>query len=221
MWIDDDELRALSRGEVRKPDTYNYRTFLPENAGLYCSVIFGPVGWKEGELGLATDDRREHWGHIELPEPIARVEGPSRRVILVLPPLYRPFRVVSAEEHRAIARARRAELVALASTERWPYCDPLEKVLAEEGLSLPADIECLEQGAIEPAVNSAYRAVINRARTLRRLLEVKAPADALDQTRESLKSACARVDVEVKRIGELPRAVQQLALGWRPPPGAG
>jgi DNA-directed RNA polymerase subunit beta' len=38
-----DQIRAWSFGEVKKPETINYRTFKPERDGLFCSRIFGPI----------------------------------------------------------------------------------------------------------------------------------------------------------------------------------
>ncbi len=111
MWLTDDEVRALSSGRVRSPESYGYLTYLPEEDGLYCTRIFGPVSWEERDLqGIPRDDRRERSGHLELPEPVPRRDGPPRRVILVVPPAWRRFRLLTAEEHRAHARARRAEL---------------------------------------------------------------------------------------------------------------
>ncbi|NBS98300.1 MAG: hypothetical protein EBT08_19460 [Betaproteobacteria bacterium] len=50
-----DKIRSWSYGEVKKPETINYRTFKPERDGLFCAKIFGPIkdsgnGIKEGVL---------------------------------------------------------------------------------------------------------------------------------------------------------------------------
>src|SRR6202043_340016 len=82
-------IRAWSYGEVRKPETINYRTFKPERDGLFCQRIFGPVrDWEstcvkykwEKNKGVICDRcgvevteskvRRERMGHIELAVPI-------------------------------------------------------------------------------------------------------------------------------------------------------
>lgn len=216
MWLTDDEVRAHSSGEVRSPESYGYLTYLPEKGGLYCELIFGPVTWERGDLhGMPRDDRRERCGHLMLPEPVPRREGPPRRVILVVPPAWRCFRLLTAEEHRAHARARRAELLRLAEGDAWPYSDPLGKVLAEEGLDDPDAIEAMGEGVLEPALNEAYRAVVNRARMLGRLGELGAPASVLDGPRASLASACDRLDVELRRSEGLPEAVRRAALGLR------
>ncbi len=212
MWLTDDQLRARSRGEIRRPDTYSYRTFLPETGGLYCTKIFGAVNWTHDKRHIPTDDRHEHWGHIELPEPVRRLEGPATQVILVCPPVFRRFRELSAAEHREVASARRAKLIALAQTERWPYSDSLDKVLAEEGLDDPAAIDTLESSVSEPPLNVAYRTIVNAAHMLRRLIELDAPASVVDESRTSLVSACARVVAELER-GDLPAPIKALALG--------
>lgn len=87
-----DEMRAWSFGEVRKPETINYRTFKPERDGLFCAKIFGPVKDYEClcgkykrlkhrgvicekcgvELALSKV-RRERMGHIELASPVAHI----------------------------------------------------------------------------------------------------------------------------------------------------
>jgi DNA-directed RNA polymerase subunit beta' len=80
-----DQIRHWSFGEVKKPETINYRTFKPERDGLFCERIFGPVkDWechcgrykKVKFKGIICDRcgvevtrskvRRERMGHIEL-----------------------------------------------------------------------------------------------------------------------------------------------------------
>ena len=80
-----DKIRSWSYGEVKKPETINYRTFKPERDGLFCAKIFGPVkdyeclGGKYKRLkhrGVICEKcgvevtlskvRRERMGHIEL-----------------------------------------------------------------------------------------------------------------------------------------------------------
>jgi DNA-directed RNA polymerase subunit beta' len=85
-------IRAWSFGEVKKPETINYRTFKPERDGLFCAKIFGPIKDYEClcgkykrlkhrgvicekcgvELALAKV-RRERMGHIELATPVAHI----------------------------------------------------------------------------------------------------------------------------------------------------
>ncbi len=84
-----EEIRSWSRGEVKKPETINYRTYRPERDGLFCERIFGPVrDWechcgkykKVKFKGIICDRcgvevtrskvRRERMGHIELAAPV-------------------------------------------------------------------------------------------------------------------------------------------------------
>ncbi len=88
----DEKVREWSRGEVKKPETINYRTLKPEKDGLFCERIFGPT--KDWEChcgkykrvrykGIVCDRcgvevtkskvRRERMGHIELAAPVAHI----------------------------------------------------------------------------------------------------------------------------------------------------
>src|SRR5216110_1883302 len=85
-------IRAWSYGEVKKPETINYRTFKPERDGLFCAKIFGPVKDYECLCGkykrlkhrgvicekcgvevTLAKVRRERMGHIELASPVAHI----------------------------------------------------------------------------------------------------------------------------------------------------
>ncbi|MCR8645804.1 DNA-directed RNA polymerase subunit beta' [Paenibacillus sp. N1-5-1-14] len=87
-----DKIRSWSRGEVKKPETINYRTLKPEKEGLFCEKIFGPT--KDWEChcgkykrvrykGVVCDRcgvevtrqkvRRERMGHIELAAPVSHI----------------------------------------------------------------------------------------------------------------------------------------------------
>src|SRR5271157_977972 len=101
-----DSIRAWSRGEVKNPETINYRTFKPEPGGLFCQKIFGPVRDYECACGkykrikykdVVCDRcgvevtiarvRRERMGHIELAVPVAHIwflkSMPSRLGLLL------------------------------------------------------------------------------------------------------------------------------------------
>ena len=102
----DEKIRSWSYGEVKKPETINYRTLKPEKDGLFCEKIFGPT--KDWEChcgkykrvrykGIVCDRcgvevttakvRRERMGHIELAAPIAHIwyfKGIPSRVALIL-----------------------------------------------------------------------------------------------------------------------------------------
>ncbi|MGL6047701.1 MAG: DNA-directed RNA polymerase subunit beta', partial [Vogesella sp.] len=87
-----DKIRSWSFGEVKKPETINYRTFKPERDGLFCARIFGPVKDYECLCGkykrlkhrgvicekcgvevTLSKVRRERMGHIELASPVAHI----------------------------------------------------------------------------------------------------------------------------------------------------
>jgi DNA-directed RNA polymerase subunit beta' len=87
-----DMIRSWSYGEVKKPETINYRTFKPERDGLFCAKIFGPIKDYECLCGkykrlkhrgvvcekcgvevTQTKVRRERMGHIELASPVAHI----------------------------------------------------------------------------------------------------------------------------------------------------
>ncbi|WP_120716599.1 DNA-directed RNA polymerase subunit beta' [Tsuneonella amylolytica] len=87
-----ERIRSWSFGEIKKPETINYRTFKPERDGLFCARIFGPVKDYECLCGkykrmkykgvvcekcgvevTVTKVRRERMGHIELAAPVAHI----------------------------------------------------------------------------------------------------------------------------------------------------
>ena len=102
----DEKIREWSHGEVKKPETINYRTLKPEKDGLFCEKIFGPT--KDWEChcgkykrvrykGIVCDKcgvevtkskvRRERMGHIELAAPVAHIwyfKGIPSRIALLL-----------------------------------------------------------------------------------------------------------------------------------------
>ena len=114
-----DQIRELSHGEVKKPETINYRTLRPERDGLFCERIFGPTKSYECACGKykksgpkfkgvvcdrcgveVTDNRvrRERMGHIELAAPVVHIwylRGiPSRLSLLLGTPTKMLERVV-------------------------------------------------------------------------------------------------------------------------------
>ena len=87
-----EKIRSWSFGEVKKPETINYRTFKPERDGLFCAKIFGPVKDYECLCGkykrlkhrgvicekcgvevTLSKVRRERMGHIDLASPVAHI----------------------------------------------------------------------------------------------------------------------------------------------------
>ena len=81
----DEKIREWSKGEVKKPETINYRTLKPEKDGLFCERIFGPT--KDWECHCGKYKRRERMGHIELAAPVAHIwyfKGIPSRIALIL-----------------------------------------------------------------------------------------------------------------------------------------
>ena len=101
-----DQMRAWSYGEVKKPETINYRTLKPERDGLFCERIFGPTKDWECHCGkykrirlkgnvcdrcgvevTRSKVRRERMGHIELAAPVSHIwyfKGIPSRIALML-----------------------------------------------------------------------------------------------------------------------------------------
>ncbi|WP_422667506.1 DNA-directed RNA polymerase subunit beta' [Buchnera aphidicola] len=117
-----DMIRSWSFGEVKKPETINYRTFKPERDGLFCARIFGPVKDYECLCGkykrlkhrgvicekcgvevTQSKVRRERMGHIELSSPTAHIwflkSLPSRIGLLLDMPLRDIERVLYFESY--------------------------------------------------------------------------------------------------------------------------
>ena len=120
-----EQIRSWSYGEVKKPETINYRTFKPEKDGLFCARIFGPVKDYECLCGkykrmkyrgivcekcgvevTLSKVRRERMGHIELAAPVAHIwflkSLPSRISVLTGIPMKALERVLYFESYVVI-----------------------------------------------------------------------------------------------------------------------
>jgi DNA-directed RNA polymerase subunit beta' len=120
-----DQIKSWSYGEIKKPETINYRTFKPERDGLFCARIFGPI--KDYEClcgkykrmkfkGIICEKcgvevtlqrvRRERMGHIELAAPVAHIwflkSLPSRIGLMLDMPLKDIERVLYFEQYIVI-----------------------------------------------------------------------------------------------------------------------
>src|SRR5260370_1263930 len=167
-------IRSWSHGEVKKPETINYRTFKPERDGLFCAKIFGPVKDYECLCGkykrlkhrgvvcekcgvevTQSKVRRERMGHIELASPTAHIwflkSLPSRIGLMLDMTLREIERVLS------------------------PALGPF--VPLDGGRFAPPDL------------NALYRRVINRNNRLRRLLELNAPDIIVRNEKRMLQEA--------------------------------
>ncbi len=117
-----DQIKSWSYGEIKKPETINYRTFKPERDGLFCARIFGPIKDYECLCGkykrMKYKDiicekcgvqvtlqrvRRERMGHIELAAPVAHIwflkSLPSRIALMLDMPLKDIERVLYFEQY--------------------------------------------------------------------------------------------------------------------------
>jgi DNA-directed RNA polymerase beta' subunit len=117
-----EKIREWSYGDVKKPETINYRTFKPERDGLFCAKIFGPIkDWecicgkykrmkhrgvvcdKCGVEVIQSKVRRERLGHIELASPVAHIwflKGvPSRIGTLIDIPMRQLERILYFENY--------------------------------------------------------------------------------------------------------------------------
>ncbi|MDZ4339657.1 MAG: DNA-directed RNA polymerase subunit beta', partial [candidate division NC10 bacterium] len=117
-----EKIRSWSHGEVKKPETINYRTFKPERDGLFCAKIFGPTKDWECNCGkfkgikhrnvvcdkcgvevIRSKVRRQRLGHIELASPVVHIwffkSIPSRIGYLLDMSLRDLEKVLYFEEH--------------------------------------------------------------------------------------------------------------------------
>src|SRR5205807_1456608 len=186
-------IRAWSYGEVKKPETINYRTFKPERDGLFCAKIFGPVKDYECLCGkykrlkhrgvvcekcgvevTQSKVRRERMGHIELASPTAHIwflkSLPSRIGLMLDMTLREIERVLYFES---------------GNKPEWMVMTVLPV--------LPPDLRPLvplDGGRFATSdLNDLYRRVINRNNRLRRLLELNAPDIIVRNEKRMLQEA--------------------------------
>ena len=164
-----EKILSWSHGEVKKPETINYRTFKPESDGLFCAKIFGPVKDYECNCGqykrmkhrgvvcekcgvevIQSKVRRERMGHIRLATPVAH--------IWFLKSL--PSRIGNLLDMTL------KELERILYFEAWIVLDPEEHPSEEEGSSLRRGYKDLR----EKYGTDAFEAGIG-AEAVRELLE--------------------------------------------------
>lgn len=205
------ETQIQSNGVVTNPLSYNFRTFLPEPGGAYSVEVFGPVPWTSGENRVVEDPRGERWGHIELARPVEHpLTGGELSQLLVMPPAFRRYRMMTREETQQEARDFRdrffhetadpsAEIAKLTERGLWNFDE--RRALNDD------EIGELEPRLIEPPLASTYRAIINRTQRLRRLVELHAPSHIADAEQESIQ-ICVRRFFEEVETADLPSAIQ-------------
>ena len=144
-----DMIRSWSFGEVKKPETINYRTFKPERDGLFCARIFGPVKDYECLCGkykrlkhrgvicekcgvevTLTKVRRDRMGHIELASPVAHIwflKSLPSRIGLLLDMTLRDIERVLYFESYVVTEPGMTTLEKSAILTEEEYLDALEE----------------------------------------------------------------------------------------------
>ena len=144
-----EQIRSWSFGEVKKPETINYRTFKPERDGLFCARIFGPVKDYECLCGkykrlkhrgvicekcgvevTLTKVRRERMGHIDLASPVAHIwflKSLPSRIGLMLDMTLRDIERVLYFESYVVTEPGMTELVQGSLLNEEEYLDALEE----------------------------------------------------------------------------------------------
>jgi DNA-directed RNA polymerase subunit beta' len=207
-----DMIRSWSYGEVKKPETINYRTFKPERDGLFCAKIFGPVKDYECLCGkykrlkhrgvvcekcgvevTLAKVRRERMGHIELASPVAHIwflkSLPSRIGLLLDMTLRDIERVLYFEAFVVIDAG-------LTSLERG-------QLLSEE-----AYLEAIEENGDEFDARMGAEAVFE----LLRELDLKGEVAKLHEEMQGTKS-----ETKLKRLGKRLKLVESfLESGNKP-----
>ncbi len=198
-----EKIRSWSYGEVKKPETINYRTFKPERDGLFCAKLFGPVNDYECLCGkykrlkhrgvicekcgvevTLSKVRRERMGHIELASPVAHIwflkSLPSRLGLLLDMTVREIERVLYFEAYVVIE----------------PGMTPLERGTL---LSEDAYLEAIEQYGDEFDARMGAEAV----RELLRKLDLEAIATTL---REEL--AATHSETKIKKLTKRLKVVE-------------
>src|SRR2546426_430992 len=197
------KIRDWSHGEVKKPETINYRTFKPERDGLFCARIFGPT--KDYECacgkykrmkfaGVVCDKcgvevtrarvRRERMGHIELASPVSHVwffKGlPSRIGQLLDMSLRELEKILYFEEYEVLEAFLKS-----GNQPEWMILEVIPVIPPELRPLVP-----LDGGRFATSdLNDLYRRVINRNNRLKRLMDLKAPEIIIRNEKRMLQEA--------------------------------
>jgi len=224
-----EEIRSWSRGEVKKPETINYRTYRPERDGLFCERIFGPVrDWechcgkykKVKFKGIICDRcgvevtrskvRRERMGHIELAAPVVHswyLKGVPSPLSLLLDMSRRTLEevvyfasyIVTAVDAERLHR-RRSDILAAVEAEREELRASLEATIAELRRRYE---EGLLAAAEEPAAPAVADVDLDDEEAI--------PAEPVRMTEEELSRRIREEEEQTtKRIHDLEAAVETL-----------
>ncbi|HET6455512.1 MAG TPA: DNA-directed RNA polymerase subunit beta' [Armatimonadota bacterium] len=191
-----EQVRAWSCGEVKKPETINYRTFKPERDGLFCERIFGPVkDWechcgrykKVKFKGIVCDRcgvevtrskvRRERMGHIELAAPVCHIwylKGVPSPLSLILDISPRPLEKVIYFASYIVTKVDRARI---------------NSELDDIRAAVSAEIEAIREGK-EDAIAIARRS------SVKDLKSVGEPISAAEEAELQAEEEAARAEAE-------------------------
>ena len=155
------QIRSWSFGEVKKPETINYRTFKPERDGLFCAKIFGPIKDYECICGkykrmkhrgvvcekcgvevTLAKVRRERMGHIELAAPVAHIwflKSLPSRIALLLDMTLRELERILYFESFVVTDAGMTELESCQILDEEEYYEALENYGEEFSAGMGAE----------------------------------------------------------------------------------
>lgn len=197
-----EQVRAWSCGEVKKPETINYRTFKPERDGLFCERIFGPVkDWechcgrykKVKFKGIVCDRcgvevtrskvRRERMGHIELAAPVCHIwylKGVPSPLSLILDISPRPLEKVIYFVSYIVTKVDRARI---------------NSELDDIRAAVSAQIEAIREGK-EDAIAGARRSSVKELKTAGEPITAAEEAELAAEEAESVEEVEPEVEIE-------------------------
>ncbi len=223
--LNDERIRELSHGQIRKPETLNYRTLKPEHDGLFCAKVFGPVMDYECLCGkytrmkhrgivcekcgvevIQSKVRRERFGHVEFPVPLIHPWGFDALAEVLNRPVSEVYRI--ADEQLSIDMTEIAPAPSLdAAGSALTGQEALEAAAGDAGKHLffrawpvlPPDLRPLvplSGGRFATSdLNDLYRRLINRRNRLARLIELNAPVIII---RNEIRELQASLDAVVQ-----------------------
>ncbi|MEA1970798.1 MAG: DNA-directed RNA polymerase subunit beta', partial [Thermodesulfobacteriota bacterium] len=182
-----EDIISWSRGEVKKPETINYRTFKPERDGLFCAKIFGPV--KDYECLCGRYKRMKHRGMVCEKCGVEVIQSKVRRermghIVLAAPVAHIWFLKSLPSRIGNVLDLTLKELERVLYFESWIVLDPKDTPLKKQGLlSEDQYLEVLDEYG-----DDAFEAGIG-AEAIRKLLE-EVDLEELDgELRTDLKEA--------------------------------
>ena len=181
-----DKIRSWSRGEVKKPETINYRTLKPEKDGLFCEKIFGPVKDWECNCGkykrikykgnvcekcgveiTKSKVRRERMGHIELVAPVSHIwyfKGIPSRMGLILDMSPRALEKILYFANYVVLDAKDTDLYVKQLLTEGEYEEACEKFGSENfrvGMGAEAIKELLENIDLDELSNELKKGLVD------------------------------------------------------------